>query len=367
MKKERKPVDYIFLTISFVIIFAGVLAFFSASLGVLARNESEFYSTVLSQTVLGLIGGLCAMYIFARIPISFLRKYATVILISSICLTALVFVPHLGFMHGGARRWVTLLGFSFQPVEVLKIAFVIYLSAWLSWAKKKVENPLFGILPVIVVLGVIAGVLLLQPDTKSLILMASTGIALLFLSGTPIKHLLMMGGVTVAIFIVLAIHTPYLTQRVATFLNPANDPDGSSYQLQQSLIAIGSGKVTGRGFGQSIQKFSYLPEPQGDSIFAVIGEEVGFVGSTIIVLLYILFAMRGLWIAGKCADGFSGLLAAGLVILITLQSFMNIASITGLFPLTGVPLVFMSQGGTSLLISLAAVGIILGISRDRKA
>ncbi len=355
------------MTIACVIIFAGMLAFFSASLGVLARNEGKFYSTILSQTVLGLICGLCAMYIFARIPVLFLRKHATLILIGSICLTALVFVPHLGFAHGGARRWITLLGVSFQPVEVLKIGFVIYLSAWLSWAKKKVENPLFGILPVIVILGIIAGVLLLQPDTKSLILMASTGIAMLFLSGTPWKHLIMLGSVTVLVFIIFAIRTPYLAQRVSTFLNPANDPNGSSYQLQQSLIAIGSGKIGGRGFGQSIQKFSYLPEPQGDSIFAVIGEEVGFVGSTTIVLLYILFAMRGLWIARRSADAFSGLLAAGLVILITLQSFMNIASITGLFPLTGVPLVFMSQGGTSLLISLAAVGIILGISRERKA
>ena len=196
--------------------------------------------------------------------------------------------------------------------------------------------------------------------------MAGTGIAMLFLSGTPWKHLVMLGLVTVSVFIVFAIRTPYLAQRVETFLNPANDPNGSSYQLQQSLIAIGSGKLNGRGYGQSIQKFSYLPEPQGDSIFAVIGEEVGFIGCVSIVLLYVLFVMRGLWIARRSNDAFGGLLASGLVILITLQSFMNIASITGLFPLTGVPLVFMSQGGTSLLISLATVGIILGISRDRK-
>ena len=366
MKKETKSVDYIFLTIACVIIFAGILAFFSASLGVLARNQTKFYSTVISQTVLGLIGGLCAMYVFTKIPTSNLRKYATLILVSSIGLTALVFVPHLGFAHGGAKRWISIFGISFQPVEILKIGFVVYLSAWLSWVKKKVESPLYGILPMIVILGIIAGVLLLQPDTKSLILMASTGIGMLFLSGTPWKHLLMLGGITILVFVLLAFNTPYLSQRVHTFLNPANDPDGSSYQLQQSLIAIGSGKLGGRGFGQSIQKFSYLPEPQGDSIFAVIGEENGFIGSVIIVILYILFAMRGLWIARRADDSFSGLLASGLVIMITLQSFMNIASITGLFPLTGVPLVFMSQGGTSLLISLATVGIILGISKNRK-
>ena len=366
MKKERNSVDYIFLTISFVVIFAGILAFFSASLGVLARNKSIFYSTILSQTVLGLIGGLIAMYFFSRIETKFLRKYATIILIGSIFLTALVFAPHLGFSHGGARRWISIFGISFQPVEILKVAYVIYLSAWLSWAKKRVESPLYGILPMIIILAIIAGVLLLQPDTKSLILMAGTGISLLFLSGTPWKHLLMLFVITVSVFLILAFKVPYLTQRVATFMNPASDPSGSSYQLQQSLIAIGSGQITGRGYGQSIQKFSYLPEPQGDSIFAVIGEEMGFVGSVVIVLLYVLFAMRGFWIARRSPDAFSGLLASGLVILITLQSFMNIASITGLFPLTGVPLVFMSQGGTSLLISLAIVGIILGISRERK-
>ena len=366
MKIEKKSVDYVFLTIACVIIFAGTLAFFSASLGVLARDQAKFYSTILSQTVLGLVGGLCAMYLFSRIPTSFFRKNATVILISSILITALVFVPRLGFEHGGARRWISIFGLSFQPVEILKVGFIVYLSAWLSWAKKRVQSPLWGILPMFVILGIIAGVLLLQPDTKSLILMVSTGIAMLFLSGTPLKHLLILGFCAVAIFIVFAIKTPYLAQRVSTFMNPANDPDGSSYQLQQSLIAIGSGKLTGRGYGQSIQKFSYLPEPQGDSIFAVIGEEMGFVGSTVVVLMYVLFAMRGLWIARRAPDAFSGLLASGLVILITLQSFMNIASITGLFPLTGVPLVFMSQGGTSLLISLAMVGIILGISRERK-
>jgi cell division protein FtsW len=217
-----------------------------------------------------------------------------------------------------------------------------------------------------VIIGLVASVLVFQPDTKSLILMSATGLGMLFLSGTPVKHLLIFGGTTVAVFLLVAFNTPYLSSRINTFLHPANDPTGSSYQLQQSLIAIGSGQVKGRGFGQSIQKFSYLPEPQGDSIFAVIGEEFGFLGTTIVVILYILFAMRGLWIARRSPDLFSGLLASGLVILISLQAFMNIASITGLFPLTGVPLVFMSQGGTSLLISLAAVGIILRISREKK-
>ncbi|HRH31644.1 MAG TPA: FtsW/RodA/SpoVE family cell cycle protein, partial [Candidatus Paceibacterota bacterium] len=158
----------------------------------------------------------------------------------------------------------------------------------------------------------------------------------------------------------------YLRDRVKTFMNPDHDPRGSSYQLKQALIAVGSGGITGKGIGQSVQKFSYLPEPQGDSIFAVIAEETGFVGALVVIVLYAAFAMRGLRIAARAPDAFGRLLAVGLVIILTAQSFLNIASITGLFPLTGVPLVFMSQGGTSLLISLAAAGMILNISRFQK-
>lgn len=366
MQKSKHSIDYIFLIVTGILVVAGLFVFFSASLGVLAKSTDKFNSIIISQLVLGLVCGLCALYAGIRIPHKFWRKHASLLLIASLILTAFVFLPYIGASHGGAKRWISIFGFNFQPVEFLKIAFVMYFAAWLSWAKKKVENPLFGIVPLLIILGIIAGILLFQPDTKSLILITGTGFGMLFLSGTPVKHLLGLGGVVVAVFIILALRTPYLMDRVTTFINPNSDPSGSSYQLQQSLIAIGSGKISGRGFGQSIQKFSYLPEPQGDSIFAVIGEEFGFIGSVVTLILYLLFSMRGLWIARRAPDQFSGLLASGLVILITLQSLMNIASITGLFPLTGVPLVFMSQGGTSLLVSLASVGIVLGISRARK-
>jgi cell division protein FtsW len=366
VKTEKKTIDFVFLTIVIVLVTVGIFSFFSAALGVLARSSSIFYQILVSQIVLGLVGGAVALFVCMRVPYTFWRLHAGKILIAGIALTALVFVPHLGIPHGGARRWVNIFGFSFQPVEFLKIAFIIYLSAWLSWVKKKVESPLFGILPLVIILGIIGSVLLFQPDTKSLILMCSAGLGMLFLSGTPVKHLLVFGGIAVALFATVAFATPYLRQRIMTFIHPSSDPTGSSYQLQQGLIALGSGQVRGRGFGQSIQKFNYLPEPQGDSIFAVIGEEFGFIGTTTIVILYVLFVMRGLWIARRAPNLFSGLLASGLVILITLQAFMNIASITGLFPLTGVPLVFISQGGTSLAISLGAVGMILAISKERR-
>ena len=186
---------------------------------------------------------------------------------------------------------------------------------------------------------------------------------MLFISGVPWKYIIGIGLASVLLLGGLVIFTPYLRARVNTFIHPSQDSQGSSYQLQQSLIAIGSGGVFGRGYGQSIQKFSYLPEPQGDSIFAVVGEELGFVGSVSIIFLYVLFAFRGLRIANRSPDLFGRLLVSGIVILITAQSFMNIASIIGVFPLTGVPLVFMSQGGTSFMIDLIAIGIVLQVSK----
>ena len=275
----------------------------------------------------------------------------------------LVFVPHLGFAHGGARRWVALGPITFQPAEFLKISCVIYFSAWLSWVKNKIKDFKYGILPMGILLSVSAALLLVQPDTKSFLLIIVAISSLLFVSGVPIKYLI--GAVLSCIILVaiLAYTTPYLQARIKTFIDPSSDQSGASYQLKQSLIAIGSGGLVGRGLGQSVQKFSYLPEPQGDSIFSVIGEEFGFIGSFFVVLLYILFAFRGFRIANRAPDQFSRLLVVGIVILIVFQSFLNIASITGVFPLTGVPLVFMSQGGTSLLLSLIMVGIILNISR----
>ena len=215
-------------------------------------------------------------------------------------------------------------------------------------------------------IGIISLILLMQPDTKNLILILLIGLVMFFASGVSWRHVIGLGVVAIVGLLILVLLKPYLLDRIQTYVNPAQDPTGSSYQIQQSLIAIGSGGVFGRGLGQSIQKFDYLPEPQGDSIFAVIGEEMGFVGSTIIILLYVAFALRGLRIANRSPDIFSRLFVTGIVILIVAQSFLNIASAVGVLPLTGVPLVFMSHGGTSLFISLAAVGIILNISRYRR-
>lgn len=361
MKKSK--IDKIFLGITITLVVIGFIAFTSASLGRLAQSEAKFYGVIISQFA-GLIGGLIALYIGLKIPYKLFKKYSLILFIISIVLTALVLVPGIGQSHGGARRWIDIFGFSFQPVEFLKIGFIIYFAAWLSWAREKVRDPLFSILPLIVMLGIIATVLIKQPDTKSIVLITITALIMLFVSGVPIKYILGFLGLAVIAFVILISFKPYLKERVDTFFNPSENSRTSSYQLQQSLIAVGSGGIFGRGLGQSIQKFNYLPEPQGDSIFAVIGEELGFIGCSILICLYVAFALRGYRIAMRNApDAFAKLLVTGLITIITAQSFMNIASIIGVFPLTGVPLVFISQGGTALLLSLGMVGIILNISR----
>jgi len=225
------------------------------------------------------------------------------------------------------------------------------------------QHGFFGLLPLIISLALISFLLLKQPDTKNLVIILIASLVIALVSGMPWKYLIGLFIAAVLGLTVLVCFKPYLIDRVQTFVEPNRDPTGSSFQLQQSLIAIGSGGIFGRGLGQSIQKFSYLPEPQGDSIFAVIGEEFGFIGSVAIIILFAIFALRGLKIAAKTPDLFSKLLTTGFIMLIITQSFLNIASIIGILPLTGVPLVFMAHGGTSLLVSLAEVGIILNISK----
>jgi cell division protein FtsW len=361
--KQEKKIDRFFLIIVFLLITIGAAIFISASLGILVKNKDVFYSVLRNQLVLGLGLGLVGMYLCTKIDYKVWRKYSLVIFIASILLTLAVFIPTLGLRHGGAERWVQFGGFSFQPVEFLKFGFIIYFAAWLSWVKSRVSDFKFGVLPLMILLTIIAGILLQQPDTKSLILIIVTGIVMLFVSGVPMKYILGVSGVAIVVLSTVVYFTPYLQARVKTFIDPSSDSAGSSYQIQQSLIALGGGGIYGRGFGQSIQKFSYLPEPQGDSIFAVLGEETGFVGSVAVIILYILFALRGFRIANHAPDLFSRLLVSGVVIMITAQSFMHIASVIGVFPLTGVPLVFMSHGGTALMVYMMSMGVIFQISR----
>lgn len=363
--QKIKQLDKTFLVIVSLLLIVGVFSFVSASFGVLAKNEAKFWGILLNQG-LGLVIGLGAMWLTSRIHYSLWKKYAFYIFLFGVIGVGLVFIPSLGFSHGGATRWLDLGPFSFQPVELLKIGFVVYFAAWLGYTKAEWKRMKEHIAPLAFLFSAGVVLLLLQPDTKSLILMLGSGGLMAYLAGLPKKYIVIAVVLAIVGFAGLVAVKPYLLDRVQTFINPASDPQGSSFQLQQSLIAIGSGKVLGRGLGQSIQKFSYLPEPQGDSIFAVIGEEFGFVGSVFVILLYVAFGQRAFWIANRAPDSFGKLVVSGLAILLLAQSFLNIVSITGLFPLTGVPLVFISHGGSALIIALFAVGIILNVSRYMK-
>lgn len=363
----RRKVDRPFLIVSILLVVGGFFIFSSASLGLLTKGSSMFQAVTFNQIVLGLIGGTIAAIVATKVPHQFLRRHAFYIFIAAIVIMCLVFVPGLGMFHGGARRWISLAGFSFQPAEIYKIAFVVYLAAWLASVKQKVNTFKYGTLPLLILFAITAGLILSQPDTDTFMIIILSGFAMFFAAGGNIKHMLVIGLIGIIGLTVLVHERPYLMKRFSTFFDPTTDSLGSGYQIQQSLIAIGSGGVTGRGFGQSIQKFNFLPEPIGDSIFAVAGEEFGLIGSAIIVLLYLTFAIRGYKIATKTPDSFSGLVVIGLISLIVLQSFLNIAAMLAIIPLSGTPLLFISHGGTALFFALLSVGIVLGISKSKKA
>ncbi|MDP2641939.1 MAG: putative lipid II flippase FtsW [bacterium] len=367
MALSRGKIDKPFLFISIVLIVAGFFIFSSASLALLAKQSSNYSAIAFSQTVFGLFLGTIALVVASRLDPKVWKKSAFYILLVAIILNILVLVPGIGFEHAGARRWIMVGGVSFQTSEVLKFAFIIYFAAWASSVKDKISTFRWGLLPLIVLLGISSVLLLKQPDTDNLVLIIVAGMAMFVSAGGKWRHVLLIVLAGVIGISFLAYTRPYVRQRIVTFFNPQVDALGSSYQIQQALIAIGSGGLSGRGFGQSVQKFTYLPEPVGDSIFAVAAEEFGFVGSVSLIAIFVLFATRGLKIASKMTNVFGRLAVIGIVIMIITQAFVNIGAMLGVVPLSGITLPFVSHGGTSLFLTLLEVGIILSISRTRES
>lgn len=361
----RKP-DRIFLILSVLLVFIGLLIFSSASLGLLARGGATFSSVAFSQITFGIAGGLGMLFIASSIHYRFWRKYAFYLLLIALILTCAVFIPGIGYSHGGATRWIDLQIFSFQPSELLKIAFVIYMATWLSGMRQKLQSVKKGLFPFVFFVAGVGIPLLLQPDTDTFVLIAAAAITMFVAAGGKWRDVLLVVGVGAVLLVILAFTRPYVMDRINTFLNPELDPLGAGYQIKQSLIAVGSGGLFGRGFGQSIQKFEYLPEPISDSIFAVYAEEFGFVGSVVLILLFVGFILRGFRIATHAPDLFSMLLVVGIMSLLSFQIFLNIAAMLGLIPLSGLTLPFISHGGTALLATLAAVGITLNVSKYQK-
>jgi len=361
-----KKVDKIFLVSFFALLICGLIVFISTSLGIYARDNAKFTSIMFNQMFFGLFLGLIACYIFSIINYKYWQKFSFYFFLLSVIATLLVFIPGIGVSHGGATRWIYIAGISFQPLEFLKIGFIIYFAAWLAEMKDKVQTIRWGLLPFLILAGIVGGILLKQPDTDSFIIIFLVGICMYLVGGGKWRHIFLiiiigLVGVSALFFV-----RPYLLARLTTFLHPDQNALTSGYQIQQSLIAVGSGEIFGRGLGQSIQKFKFLPESIGDAIFPIAAEEFGFVGSIFIILLFIFFMSRGFKISTLAPDIFSRLLTLGIVILITVQSLINIGAMIGVLPLSGSPLIFFSQGGTALFFTLAEIGMIINVSKYKK-
>lgn len=364
---KSRPVDTSFLLVLCALVVFGLLIFTSAALGLLARSGASFTSVTVSQLLLGFVCGSILLIICSRIDYQRWKKWSPYLFGLAMTLTLLTFVPHIGLSLKGASRWLVIGPFSFQPEETLKFLTILFLAAVYAARFRTTDTWRGGILPLALIAGSAAALLILQPDTAGVIIIGMSSVAMLFAAGGKLSHLGILALVGVVAIGIAAYERPYIAQRIETFFNQSADPQGAGYQIEQSLIAVGSGGLTGRGFGQSVEKFSYLPEPIGDSIFAVEGEEFGFVGSALLVLLFAALGILGLRIAARAPDPFGGLLVVGFTVLIVGQSFFNIASTLAIVPLVGVPLIFVSHGGSALALSLAEVGVILSVSRKMKS
>lgn len=356
--------DRLFALIVLILVVSGIAMFASAALGLLARADGAPWRLAITQLLLGLLPGIAALVAIRFMSPKLLLKGILPLYIGSIVLTALVFTP-LGLTTNGATRWLDLGLVTVQPAEFLKIGVVLMLAAYLANMKAKIREFRYGLVPFGLIVGIPCVLLLMQPNTSTVLILGGTAVAMYFLAGARLRDFAIIAVVGLIGISALVATRPYLMHRVQTFLDPSQNSLTTGYQIQQSLIAIGSGGMLGRGYGQSVQKFNYLPEPVGDSVFAVFGEEFGFLGTVFLVLLFTAFATRGLMIAAEAANTFGALAAAGLTLIITLSAFLNIGAMLGILPLTGLPLPFISHGGTALLCALASVGVILNVAANR--
>jgi cell division protein FtsW len=359
---ERIDKTLLVTIVTFVL--AGLVMFGSAALGVLAVNEVKFYSVIKTQLVYALVGGTIALFAGIAIPYTLYKRYVYILFGGALLLTSLVFVPGLSFYHGGAHRWIHLGPFSLQPSEFLKFTTILFVAYWCTQYRYKFRSWKYGLLPYAAAILAVSSLLLLQPDFGTYLVIVGSSFLTFFIGGARRKHILTLVGIALVGFCVLILSRPYMLERVKTFINNTHDPRGSSWQLNQSLIALGGGGLTGRGLGQSVQKFNYLPEPIGDSIYAVIGEELGIFGTLLLLVLYGIVSMRGYIVSMETEDQFGRLLAVGIVFIILTQAALNICSMLGIFPLTGVPLPLVSHGGTALMVTLFQLGVLLNISKS---
>jgi len=361
----NKNGDIWILVLSGLLLIFGLIVLASAT-SALAYNKfgGDSYYFVKEQGLHALFG-LFALWMMAKVDYHYWRSFAWILWLFSVVLLLAVFIPGIGVELNYAKSWISIAGFNLQPVEIVKLFFIIYLATWISEKSLiEIRDWSQGLLPFIFHTGIIITLILLQPDIGSMLLVALIAVTIFIIGGASGKQIATLAAVGLAAIPLLFISASYRLARFTAFLNPGADPTGAGYHLHQALIAVGSGGFLGRGFGNSVQKFYYLPEVAGDSIFAVIAEELGFVFTAALIITFFFLFLRGLKTASRAPDVYGKLLAVGISSWIMWQAFLNIGSIIGILPITGLPLPFISQGGTALIALLAGVGILYNISKQ---
>jgi cell division protein FtsW len=360
LEREKKP-DPILLLVTLLLVTIGTVMIYSSS-SILATEKFRDGQFFLKKQIFFLCLGLLIMVLITKIPYYKLRKLAWPGIAASGILLCALWIPHLGIRAGGAVRWLNLGGFSFQVSEMVKIALILFLAHFLTEKANHVREFRQGMLVPLCITGALVGLIFLQPDFGTMIILVFITFLMIYLAGGRLLHLGGMIALFIPVALWLLLHKSYRLARLSAFLDPWKDPRHSGFQIIQSLISFGSGGPFGVGIGDGMQKLFYLPEPHTDFILSVIAEESGFIGVGLILFLYIILIVRGFQISMKAPDLFGNLMGAGLTMMLALEAFINIAGVMGLIPLKGLTLPFLSYGGTSLIMSLAAVGILLNIS-----
>jgi cell division protein FtsW len=359
--KKAEGYDLIIVLMVVALTCFGVVMVYSASSIMATKKFHDGFYFLKRQGIYALLG-FGAMAAAMRIDYHFWKKAAIPILLFCLGLLVLVLIPGIGGSAGGSSRWLRLPGFSFQPSEMAKIAFIMYMAFSLDKKQDKVRFFSTGFLPYMVVLAVMLLLLLKQPDLGSSLTLGCVAMVMLFAAGTRLSYILSMVLLALPFLYYAIMHVDYRRRRIMAFLNPWEDPTNTGFQIIQSWIAVGTGGVFGQGLGEGKQKLFYLPEAHTDFIFSVVGEELGFIGVMVIASMFFLLIHRGIRVALYAEDHFGRSLAFGISTLLGLEAFVNIAVVTGIFPTKGLALPFISYGGSSLIITLFAVGILLNIS-----
>ncbi|MTI70755.1 MAG: putative lipid II flippase FtsW [Firmicutes bacterium] len=360
MSKKRAS-DFTLMIATILLVFIGIIMVFSSSFPEAFHKLDDGYYFLKKQVIYSIIG-FFVMLFFLNFNYWTLKKLSKPIFIVCIGLTALLFTP-LGTEFNGAKRWVNFGFFTFMPSEAIKLGSIIFLTSFLSKGNKRIRNIKKGVLPALIIIGLSCGLILIQKDLSTSATLGLTLVTILFIAGMKIYQLAFLALMGGALGTIAVISEEYRMQRIMSFTDPFAYFTGAGWQVAQSLYALGSGGLFGVGLGQSRQKFFYIPEPYNDFIFSIIGEELGFIGCVTVILLLLLIIWRGIRIALNSKDAFGCLLASGIVALITIQSMIHIAVVTSSIPPTGIPLPFVSFGGTSLLVFMSSIGMLLNISR----